>query len=557
MGGRVRANWTVIALCLLLGLPASGARRGRHRPKARAKAAPAVSRAQMELAHEMVGDSYAMGKRLTDNAALPAAGAGLELRQRVALMERLLYTMRPEVMAAEKKQWAEELFGLAQELPGDGTAAGDGDGYAATTAAPGAGAGSGNALLPAAGALAGNAALPGGLFPTFANRGQIWATREWAARNQAIATAAVRVAVYDPERALELLDTLPSEGGRREDARTMASRLVFAMYMQHHGAAGAQTLLEHARKWGEHGGFPYEASAAALARLRPDEDAAEDFFRQELAVFARGQEGVFGVREFAGLLERAVALEAISDESAEEAGQAVVAQLGRLAGIEASGSDGGTKGAAAKDAAASDAAELTGEEQRQVAEALNEVRLSAPKAYDKARKDWPGLFAAPGGAGADGDAGTAAAPTAGAGSGNATLPTAGALAGNAALPTAGAGVDAGLQESFGELAAAMREKSGPEVLREVIARGLKRVNARYRAGECADCLRPDAQSWALVSLVAYASPMTIAAQLKAIEEPFWHAYFLAIAAQQVGEPTRVADPTARRVLGKEEAEPEE
>ncbi len=51
--------------------------------------------------------------------------------------------------------------------------------------------------------------------------------------------------------------------------------------------------------------------------------------------------------------------------------------------------------------------------------------------------------------------------------------------------------------------------------------------------------------------------MTIAAQLKAIEEPFWHAYFLAIAAQQVGEPTRVADPTARRVPGKEEAEPEE
>jgi len=44
--------------------------------------------------------------------------------------------------------------------------------------------------------------------------------------------------------------------------------------------------------------------------------------------------------------------------------------------------------------------------------------------------------------------------------------------------------------------------------------------------------------------------------LNGIEEPFWHAYFLAIAAQQVGEPTRVADPTARKVAGKEEAEPE-
>ena len=50
--------------------------------------------------------------------------------------------------------------------------------------------------------------------------------------------------------------------------------------------------------------------------------------------------------------------------------------------------------------------------------------------------------------------------------------------------------------------------------------------------------------------------MTIGTQLNAIEDPFWRAYFLAIAAQQVGQPTRVADPTARRVAGKEEAEPE-
>ena len=310
----------------------------------------------MELAREMVNDSYALGKRL-------------ELRQRVALMERLLYTMRPEVMAEEKKQWAEELFSLARELPAAGTE-GEGD--------------------PVAGAS-----------PTFAKGRQIWATR-----NNAIATAAARVAVYDSDRALELLDTLPSEGGRREDARTMASRLVFAIYMQHHGAAGAQTLLAHARKWGEHGGFPYEASAAALARLRTDEDASEDFFRQVLAVFARGQEGVFGVREFAGLLDRAVALEAISDQSAEESGQAVVAQLGKLAGMEASGRD-----TAANDAAAQPRAELTVEEQRQVAEALNDVRLSAPKAYAKAMKDWPGLFAVRAG---DGAAGNASLPAAGA-----------------------------------------------------------------------------------------------------------------------------------------------
>jgi len=467
---------------------------------AKAKAGPAVSRAQMELAHEMVRDAYGLGQRL-------------ELSQRVALMARLLYTMRPEVMAEEKKQWAEELFRLAQQLP-------DGGGYAATDAAP--------------------AAARGG-----------YAARDTDTRDQAIATAAARVAVYDSDRALELLDTLPSEGGRREDARTMASRLVFAIYMEHHGAAGAQTLLAHGRKWGEHGGFPYGASAAALARLRGDEAAAEDFFRQVLAVFARGQEGVFGVREFAGLLDRATALAAISDESAEEAGRAVVAQLGKLAGGDASGEATGSE-AAGKDAAGngvtgtdwSDAASpLTEEQTLQIVEALNDVRLSAPKAYAQAAKDWPGLVA------------LRAAPR--------------------VTAVEELTVDAGLQASFGELAEAMRERSGPEAIREVIARGLQRVNARYKKSECAECaardagaggyaqsrsegrrLAPDAQSWALVSLAAYAAPTTIAAQLKEIEEPFWHAYFLAIAAQQVGEPTRVADPTARTVPGKEEAEPE-
>jgi hypothetical protein len=525
--GQGKAKWMAWALLALgLALPAAGqsvegarlvtaSRRTKH---AKAKAGPAVSRTQLELAHEMADDAYALGR-------------GLDLRERVALLTRLLYTMSPEVMAEEKKEWAEELFGLAQKLPAESERSVD---------------------------------------------ARSVDTRSVDTRNQAIATAAARVAVYDSERALELLDTLASEGGRREDARTMASRLVFAIYMQHHSAAGAQTLLAHGRKWGEHGGFPYDASAAALARLREDEDAAEDFFRQTLAVFERGQEGVFGVREFAGLLERAVVLEAISEESAEEAGRAVVAQLGKLVGIESAGSEvlvGKAEGDAAgnastgNDAAGKDSASkngagaapidvavqraaLTEEEKRQGMEALNVVRLSAPKAYAQAGKEWPGLFA------------LLAEP-----SGNAALPAAGAGAsGNAALPAAGAGavqalkVDAGLEASFGELEEAIRERRGPEALHEVIARGLQRVDARYidrnKAGGCAECVRPDAQSWALVSLAAYAAPMTIAAQLKEIEEPFWHAYFLAIAAQQVGEPTRVADPTARRVAGKEEAEPE-
>ena len=430
----------LVALLLLPALPAAGqeahlVRVARKVKQKKASAAPAVQRGQMELAQQMARNAYALG-------------LGLGPRQRVALMTRLLYTMRPEVMAADKKLWAEELFGLAQRLP------------------------------------VGDAEEPDG------------------ASKAAIATAAARVAVYDSDRALELLDTLPGAGGRQADARTMAARLVFTVYLQHHGAAGAQTLLEHGRQWGERGGFPYGASAAAVGKLLPDEAAADEYFRQVLGIFARGQEGVYGVSDFAGLLEQAVAMGAISAESAETAGRAVVAQLRTIA----------------------ENAMLSEEQRGEMAEALNHVRLSAPIAYGQARREAPELLEF--------------------------------RRVTAAAAVESAPVDAGLQAAFHELAEAMRGRQSPDELRATIGSGLRLVNARYRAGRCAGCLAPDAQSWALVSLAAYASPKTIASQLGGIEEPFWHAYFLAIAAQQVGQPTRVADPTARTVAGKEEAEPE-
>ncbi len=449
-------------------------RRSKHLKAKAVTKAVAVPRAQMELAEQMVRTAYLLGR-------------GLETGQRVALMTRLLYTMRPEVMAAEKKEWAEEVFALAQQMQrsrgaatdaGLGATAAGADGYAAKDGAP---AGAGEA---------------------------------------AIAIAAARLAVYDSDQALELLDTLPSQGGRGEDARTMAARLVFGVYMQHHGASlqGAQTLLAHGRRWGEYGGFPYGASATVLGRLASNEDAAEYFFREVLVTFERGQEGWFGVCDFAGLLERAAAMEAISEDAAEEAGRNIVAQLRKLA--EGENQDTWSE-----------------EEKAQVATALNDVRVSAPKAFAVARKDVPGLLAL----------------------------RVEKVAVKVEIPK----VDAGLQAAFHELAAAMREQRGPEEVHAAIAQGLQLVNARYRAGGAVTDsapaagaglerwrLVPDAQSWALVSLAAYAAPMTIATELNRIEDPFWHGYFLAIAAQQVGEPTRVADPTAHVVVGKEEAEPE-
>jgi hypothetical protein len=459
----------LVALVAAMALPANGmAKASRH---AKSKTA-AVSRAQKELAQQMVRNAYELGR-------------GLALQRRVELMERLLYTMRPEVMAADKQDWAEELFKLAQRVPVS---------------------------------AAGNADQPGGA----------------AWRNGVMATAAARLAVYDPDRAMELLDTLPAEGGREADARTMAARLVFASYMQRHGIAGAQPLLVYGRKWGEHGGFPYGAITVPLARLRPNDDAAEDFFRQVLTVFERGQEGVFGVSEFAGLLEQAVSMEAISEDSAEEAGRAVVTQVVKLAGGAGSGAgtaDGAGQGAlpgtdvgGQAQGRLGDEMALTEEQKELVAKALYNVRVSAPKAYELARRDAPGLVA---------------------------LHPAKAVVKDDALK-----VDVALQAAFRELADAMRQHRNAESLREVIGRALQLVNARYKPGMCAECAAPDAQSWALVSLAAYAAPMTIGTQLSAIEDPFWRAYFLAIAAQQVGEPTRVGDPTARRVAGKEEAEPE-
>jgi hypothetical protein len=449
MKWKVGSKWMVGVLLLLMALSATAeqarlvtvSQPAKRKAKKAAKSAPAASRAQMELAQQMVRNAYALGQ-------------GLGPRQRVALMTRLLYTMRPDVMAPEKKQWAEELFVLAQQLPTNGAVEAD------------------------------------------------------SFRNAAIATAAARLAVYDADRALELLDSLSSpvqKLGSQADARSMAARLVFAGYMRNHGALGAQTLLAHGQKWSTQGGFPYGASATALGKLRPNEDAAEDFFRQVLLIFERGQEGLYGVSEFASLLHQAVAMEAIFEDTAEEAGGSIMGQLRTLTENE-------------------DVA-LTPEQKELVVEALNHVRVSAPKAYEEARKTSPGLFAV-------------------------------RVERVATVQVEAPKVDLGLQVSFRELAAAMRAGRKPDELHQVIARGLQLMNVKYKAGACAECTSPDAQSWALVSLAAFAAPMTIATQLNSIEDPFWRAYFLAIAGQQVGQPTRVADPTARSVPGKEVAEPE-
>ena len=442
MWNRQRMKWIAAAL-LLLALtgtttPALAAARKKKHAAAKKNAAPVVSRAQMELAQQMARNSYALGR-------------GLEIRPRVALMTRLLYTMRSEVMPTEKQQWAAELFRLGQQLPS-----------------------SDDAVVN-------------------------------SSRNTVIATAAARLAIYDADEALALLDSLPAEAqGERADARTMAARLVFAGYMQHHPSAGAQVLLAHGQRWSEQGGFPYSASATALARLRPNEAAAEEYFRQVMAIFVKGHDGLFGVSDFASLLQQAAAMEAIYDDTAEDAGRAVIGQLRKFAG--------------------DDNGSLTAEQKRLVAEALNNVRISAPKAYEEARKTAPELLAV----------------------------RAERITTQVEIPK----VDPDLQAAFHELADAMRAQRGPDALRAQIANAVQVVNSKYKAGACAECKSPDAQSWALISLAAYAAPTTIATQLNGLEDPFWHAYFLAIAAQQVGQPTRVADPTARKVPGKEEAEPE-
>jgi hypothetical protein len=467
----------------------SSRRRTRRRSYRRT---PVVSRQQKALAQQMIRNSYEMGKTLP-------------LEQRVALLSRLLYTLPPTVMADEKRQWAEELFKLAQLLP-------DPESSPEAAAEPGQ-----------------DAQVQGSVL------------RE-GYREQSIAIAAARLSLYDADRALELLDSLPPAGRDAPDARTMAARLVFAIYLERHGGAGAKRLLASARRWGEEGAFPYAASGAVLAVLRDDENAAGEFFLEVLAEFRRRREGWYGVRQFAGLLQRAVALESISEESAEEAGEAVVDRLGQLAwkaGFEEqlaaqAAPPTGTDGVAAAAPLAPTGGDplLLSEEQRlSAAAALNDVRLSAPQAYEEAKKNWPKLTALQ------------------------SQP-------EHSDPVVEWTVDAELQQAFTELAKTPRVRSSQQVLSERIERGLLLVNARYAPGARVEGkdgsgLLPDRQSWALVSLSAYRSPMTIEGQLNVIEQPYWHAYFLAIAAHQVGQPARVADPTTNRVEGEEENAPDD
>jgi len=441
----------------------------------------------------MIRNSYEMGKILP-------------LEQRVALISRLLYTLPPKVMADEKRQWAEELFKLAQLLP-------DPESSQETAAESEQDA-----------------------------QAEVTSVLREGYRTQSIAIAAARLSHYDADRALELLDTLPPAGRDAPDARTMAARLVFAIYLERHGGAGAQRLLASARRWGEEGAFPYAASGAVLAVLREDENAAGEFFREVLAEFRRRREGWYGIRQFAGLLQRAVALESIGDESAEEAGRAVVGRLGQLAWKAGFQEQLAAQAAPATEAdgvapsaplapTGGDPLLLSEEQRGSAAAVLSDVRLAAPQAYEEAKKNWPRLTALQ------------------------SRP-------EHSDPVLEWTVDAEMQQAFIELATTPRVPSSQQALRDRIERSLLLVNARYAAGARVEGkdgsgLLPDRQSWALVSLSAYRSPMTIEAQLKVIEEPYWHAYFLAIAAHQVGQPVRVADPTTNRVEGEDENAPDE
>ncbi|MDR3763788.1 MAG: hypothetical protein P4M01_06795 [Acidobacteriota bacterium] len=398
---------------------------------------PAVSRAQMELAQSMAGEVYRMGQKLAP-------------QQRVPLLLRLLYTMRPEVLAEEKQKWAEELFVTAWQLPQE-------------------------------------------------------TVEDRAARNSAMATAAARMSIYDADRALAMLDNEPAGMGPDDeaDARSMAARLVFAAFLRRHGAAGSRELAAHARRWSEHGGYPWAAMEAAMAHLRPDGAASAEFFQQELDAFHGGHDGLFGTSEFAGLVQQAVEMEAVPSAAAENAGSAVVEHLQRLTG--------------------GDAAQLTPKQKNLVAQTVAALRTVAPKANGVLQESMPSLVA---------------------------------LRVVRTVPVDTAAIDPELEAAFQQLAAAMRQGRG-EDLRTAIVNGVRLLNLRYPAKACAGCTAPDAQSAALVLLAAYAAPGSIGEQLKGIEDPYWRAYFLAIAAQQMGEPTRVADPARRAVEEeKEEAEPE-
>jgi hypothetical protein len=148
------------------------------------------------------------------------------------------------------------------------------------------------------------------------------------------------------------------------------------------------------------------------------------------------------VSDFASLLQQAAAMEAIYEDTAEDAGRAVVGQLRKLSENES--------------------APLTEEQKRLVVAALNNVRISAPKAYEEARKMAPELIAV--------------------------------RAERVTVQVEVPKVDADLQAAFRELADAMRERRGPDALRAVIARGVGVVNSKYQAGACAECNSPDGQS---------------------------------------------------------------
>ncbi len=118
--------------------------------------------------------------------------------------------------------------------------------------------------------------------------------------------ALVSLSYFDPERAMELLDSVDrpsSSDALPEDLRADAAETIFAQLWRQKGPASLSEIRTKAQMIGESGEYPYEALQSILLDLqRKDQAVAQTLFAEALSYYKRGSRVRSADRDFVEFL---------------------------------------------------------------------------------------------------------------------------------------------------------------------------------------------------------------------------------------------------------------
>ena len=116
-----------------------------------------------------------------------------------------------------------------------------------------------------------------------------------ALRTRGQSAAVSCMASVNPKRALQIFDALEPPAKADTDPRPWVARVAFAKMLEQQGAKAIPTLRQRARKLGDTGPYPYSAMMPVIAKLKGQPDKAQHIFRDALGYFRQSKDPVSAI----------------------------------------------------------------------------------------------------------------------------------------------------------------------------------------------------------------------------------------------------------------------